>query len=206
MNRRPLTIALIASLTVLALVAVVQWLTLPPEPKPHVKKRDELAMKTLVWFDKPRPAPKAAFLGPDGKPVHFSDFRGKALVVNLWATWCAPCIKELPSLDALEAERGSDRFGVVAISIDREGLSVIEPFFEINEVKALKAYADPEARVKREFGAPGLPTTYLIDRKGDVVAWFVGPTEWDSPDALKSVDKLTASASSLTPATASSGP
>jgi thiol-disulfide isomerase/thioredoxin len=207
MNRRPLAIiAVIASLTVLILAAVVQWLALS-EPELRVEKReklDKLVMKTLVWYDEPKPAPKAAFLGPDGKTMRFSDFRGKALVVNLWATWCAPCIKELPSLDKLEEERGGSTFSVIAISIDKEGLSVIQPFFETNNIKSLKSYADPGAKVKREFAPPGLPTTYLINRDGQVVAWFVGPTEWDSPDAMKSVDRLMASTRS--PATASSGP
>jgi thiol-disulfide isomerase/thioredoxin len=203
MNRRPLAlIAVIASLTVLTLAAVVQWFALP-EPVPPIEKRDRLAMKTLVWFDEPKPAPKTAFIGPDGEAVKFSDFKGKALVVNLWATWCAPCIKELPSLDKLEEERGGPTFRVVALSIDKEGASVIQPFFETNEIRSLKIYADPEAKVKREFAPPGLPTTYLINRDGQVVAWFVGPTEWDSPEALKSVDRLMVS--TMTPATASSG-
>lgn len=208
MTRRPITLIAIAGLTVLTLVAVVQWLSLPEEATPEAR-RDSMAMKTLVWFDEPKPAPTAEFLGPDGEVLHFSDFKGQALLVNLWATWCAPCVKELPSLDALEKQRGGEGFKVIAISLDKEGLSVIEPFFETNEITALKAYADPKSKVKRQFGAPGLPTTYLINREGQVVAWFVGPTEWDDPAAMASVDRLIAQAEPATPAdpaTASSYP
>lgn len=199
MTRRPITLIALAGLTVLTLVAVVQWLSMP-EPATPEARRDSMVMKTLVWFDEPKPAPKAEFLGPDGEVLHFEDFKGQALLVNLWATWCAPCVKELPSLDALEKQRGGEGFKVIAISLDKEGLSVIDPFFETNEITSLKAYADPKSKIKREFGAPGLPTTYLINRNGQVVAWFVGPTEWDDPKALASVDRLLAQADPATPA------
>lgn len=135
----------------------------------------------------PAPMPNLAFEGPDGKPMQLSDFRGRVVLLNLWATWCAPCRKEMPALDRLQAELGSKDFEVVAISLDTRNLERRKPFLDEAGVKSLAFYADPKADsmqvLKGAARLVGLPTTILIDRRGCDLGVMSGPAEWASPDA-----------------------
>lgn len=141
---------------------------------------------------------KPARLGPDaplrsqaGEIVKLSQFRSKVVLVNFWATWCAPCIRELPSLDRLAAMTRADDIVVLAISIDRNSAAVA-PFIEAHGLARLPVYLDPEQR----FGSMlsdhvaagalplyGLPITYIVDRGGHVAGYLVGTAAWDSPNA-----------------------
>jgi thiol-disulfide isomerase/thioredoxin len=132
----------------------------------------------------PRPAPELTFFDADGNEVTLADFEGDVVVLNLWATWCAPCRREMPSLDRLQAELGADGLSVIALSLDRGDVAKVRDFFDELEIEHLAVYHDPEARAGRELGAPGLPTTVVIDRAGREVGRLLGPAEWDSPEAL----------------------
>ena len=112
------------------------------------------------------------------------DFHGQAVLLNFWATWCAPCVREMPALDRLQARLGPEGLSVIALSVDRRGLEVVEPFYRRLSIEALDIYLDPANQVARSFTVPGLPTTYLIDPDGQMVGVLAGPAEWDSPDAL----------------------
>ena len=118
-----------------------------------------------------------------GQPVKLSASPGKTVLLNLWATWCAPCVKELPSLDPLQAELGGDRFRVVLVSVDRKGLEVAAPFLERVGVRTLRTAADPKSELARAFGTSGLPTSILIGPDGRVLGRMLGDAEWDSPEA-----------------------
>ena len=131
----------------------------------------------------PSPAPSTAFLDPDGRPIKLDAYRGSLVLLNLWATWCAPCVKELPSLDRLQAELGGDRFRVVLVSVDRKGLEVAAPFLERVGVRTLRTAADPKSELARAFGTSGLPTSILIGPDGRVLGRMLGDAEWDSPEA-----------------------
>ncbi len=120
-----------------------------------------------------------AFLGPDGQPAKLSDFKGKMILLNLWATWCAPCRKEMPALDRLQKTLGSDKFEVVALAVDRLGAAAAKKFLDEIKVESLKLYVDPTAKAGTALKALGLPTTILIDKEGRELGRMAGPAEWD---------------------------
>ena len=131
----------------------------------------------------PQPAPAIDFLDPDGERINLDAYRGQTLLVNFWATWCAPCIRELPALDALQADLGGDAFRVLIISIDRKGLEVAQPFLDNLDLDHLRTAADPKGVLAREMKATGLPTTVLIAPDGKVMGRILGDAEWNSDGA-----------------------
>lgn len=131
----------------------------------------------------PTPAPSIAFLDPDGRPIKLDAYRGRLVLLNVWATWCAPCVKELPSLNRLQAALGGDSFQVLLVSVDRKGLEVAAPFLEKLGIKGLRTAADPKSELARALGVAGLPTTLLIDAKGRIIGKMLGDAEWDSQAA-----------------------
>ena len=134
-------------------------------------------------LDPPVPAPATGFLDAGGETISLEAFAGRVVLLNFWATWCAPCIRELPTMARLQTELGPEGLSVVALSQDRGGLSVVRPFLEQLGVGVLEAYVDQKGALARDFGLVGLPTTYLLDAKGRIVGGLEGPAEWDSPDA-----------------------
>jgi thiol-disulfide isomerase/thioredoxin len=131
----------------------------------------------------PQPAPQAGFTDADGKSVSLADFQGKPVVVNLWATWCHPCLKEMPSLDRLQAALDG-KLAVAAVSEDRGGAERIVRFVEAMDLKKLKIYLDPKSDVAHAFKVRGLPTSIVIDAKGRVVGRVEGAAEWDSAQMI----------------------
>jgi thiol-disulfide isomerase/thioredoxin len=125
-----------------------------------------------------RPAPATSFEGPDGKPASLADFRGKPLLVNLWATWCAPCIAEMPTLDAL-AGRERDRMRVLTISQDMDGRDKVEAFFARHGYRHLETWLDRQMLLMAELEVDTLPTTILYDAEGREVWRMVGMEDWD---------------------------
>ncbi|WP_424360421.1 thiol:disulfide interchange protein TlpA [Methylocystis parvus] len=142
---------------------------------------------------KPEKVGDFAFNDPEGKPVSLSAFKGKTVLLNVWATWCVPCRAEMPELDKLQGELGSDRFQVVAVNIDTSRPERPKKFFEDTGVKALTLYADPKANIfyelKQAGKALGLPVTMLIDPEGCQVGLMNGPAAWHSTDAKALVTK-----------------
>jgi thiol-disulfide isomerase/thioredoxin len=138
----------------------------------------------------PKPVPELTFFDVDGNEVSLADFRGEVVVLNLWATWCAPCRREMPSLDRLQAKYGGDGLEVIALSLDRGDIAKVRAFFDELAISNLAVYQDPKGRAGRELAAPGLPTTVVIDRAGQEVGRLLGPAEWDSADALALIQSL----------------
>ena len=136
-----------------------------------------------------------SFNGSDGQPMTLADTGGKPRLVNLWATWCAPCREEMPALDRLQAAKGGDDFEVIAISVDHGSDEKPRAFFDEIGIEHLGFYHDPTIgafnAVKKEGMALGLPATMLIDENNCVVANMNGPANWASEDALKMVDAVT---------------
>lgn len=141
-------------------------------------------MTTFVAREKPQDVPPFTFQDANGAERRMADWKGKVVLLNLWATWCAPCRKEMPALDRLQGELGSDNFEVVAVSIDKGGLKLPRSFLEKIKVQHLKLYNEPTARVGPRLKAYGMPTTLLLDREGREIGRLVGPAEWDSEDAM----------------------
>ncbi len=134
--------------------------------------------------DPPAPAPEAVFTDPDGGEITLARFGGKLVVLNFWATWCAPCLREMPSLDRLQGLLGGDRLEVVALSIDRGGAERVDPFFEEHGIGRLKRYLDPRNAVGGAMNVRILPTTVLVDAGGREIGRLEGPAEWDAPEIL----------------------
>ncbi|GIK97381.1 MAG: hypothetical protein BroJett029_15900 [Alphaproteobacteria bacterium] len=134
-------------------------------------------------FDPPRPAPETPFADGDGNGVSLADFRGRVVLLNFWATWCVPCVKEMPALDRLQAQLGGEGLEVVALSQDRDGVPAVVRFYEKYDFGHLGIYVDPKGSLAGPFGVGVLPTTILIDRNGNAVGQLIGEAEWDAPEA-----------------------
>ncbi len=143
------------------------------------------AMTTFVLKKRPAELPDVQFLNGKGEEVGLTSFAGKVVLLNLWATWCAPCREEMPALERLQKELGSDKFQVAALAVDKAGLDGARKFFKDNKIDGLALYADPTARVGTQLRVIGMPTTILIDREGREIGRLIGPAAWDSPDAKR---------------------
>ena len=140
-------------------------------------------MTKLVLHPEPKKALEAEFHKGEGAGASLADFRGKVLVVNLWATWCPPCLKEMPSLERLRAAVGGDDVEVIAVNMERRGLPKARRWLEEQQLSGLDAYADEDNRLGRGLGVLGLPTTVILDREGREIGRLQGDAEWDSPSA-----------------------
>lgn len=140
-------------------------------------------LSALIIHSKPVELSSVKFISDKKTDMTLDDWQGKVVLLNLWATWCAPCRKEMPYFDALKAEFGGDEFDVVAVSIDRGGLDKPREFLEKIGIKELKLYNDSSGKIAPALKAFGMPTTLLIDRDGKEIARLVGPAEWHSEDA-----------------------
>ncbi|UVC16980.1 thiol:disulfide interchange protein TlpA [Mesorhizobium onobrychidis] len=146
----------------------------------------------LLPADPPQSLKSLAFNDPGGKPMTLADRAGKMLLLNLWATWCAPCRAEMPALDALQKEMGSDAFEVVAVNVDAGDDTKPKKFLEEIGVEALGYYRDSTMALFNDLKtrglALGLPVTMLIDGEGCLIAHMNGPAEWSGPDAKRLVE------------------
>ncbi|MFC4350874.1 TlpA family protein disulfide reductase [Fodinicurvata halophila] len=147
----------------------------------------ETAVMSL--HDTPQTVPEIRFKNDDGRLLSLADFRGKVVLLNIWATWCGPCREEMPTLDRLQAELGGPDFQVVALSIDRAGLGVVSEFYDEIRIAHLHKYIDESGQASQQLNAVGLPTTLLLDREGREIARHVGPAEWDTPEMVAFIQR-----------------
>ena len=150
---------------------------------------DRTKLGEFVPSSQPFTAPAISLADTNGHSVELSELRGKLVLVNLWATWCEPCLREMPSLERLQSQLG-ERIAVLAVSEDRGGNKTVEPFIAKLGLKSVKIYIDPKSEVGHAFGARGLPTSFLIDREGKVLGRVEGAAEWDSPKILGVLEPL----------------
>ena len=152
----------------------------------------EAAPQGFILHPEPKPVPEIQFQDGEGRNLTLAAFRGKVVLLNIWATWCGPCRTEMPTLDRLQAKLGGPDFEVLALSIDRDGVPAITKFFDEVGVRHLAMYLDSSTKAAPALGAVGLPTTLLIDRDGREIGRLVGPAEWDSPEMVEFIrDQLT---------------
>lgn len=144
--------------------------------------RDEME-KTAI-HKTPLPVPVVPFQTEAGETLTLADLMGETLLVNFWATWCAPCLRELPSIDRMAAAMAGRPFRVVAISVDRAGAAKSREFYERLGLTTLDLYTDKTMTIAREMKAGGLPVNVVIDRHGREVARLTGHAEWDAPEAI----------------------
>ncbi|RDL48020.1 Thiol:disulfide interchange protein TlpA [Ensifer sp. M14] len=145
--------------------------------------------RSLVLHETPQPVPELSFVDDEGRELSLVDFRGRAILLNVWATWCVPCRKEMPALDRLQAKLGSPDFEVVAVSIDRGGLAPVKAFYGELGLKALGIYVDASGRTAARLGTVGIPTTLLINPAGLEAGRLVGPAEWDGPALINIIQR-----------------
>jgi thiol-disulfide isomerase/thioredoxin len=142
-----------------------------------------LAKMQLVQPPKPLPA-DLSFVDADGKPVELSAYKGKVVLLNFWATWCAPCVKEMPSLDKLQGEIGKDKFIVLPLSLDGPSKPKVKPFYADKKLENLGIYFDQGKKAMQALDVSVLPTSVLIDSQGRAIARLEGDAEWDKPESL----------------------
>lgn len=178
--RSAFLLSVIASLVMAAVQPVDAFAHGRDHPPPLRNARNQ-----FVLLRPQRPAPMTLMLAEDGGLLDLGRFRGKLVLLNFWATWCPPCIRELPALDRLQATLGGESFTVVALSIDEADIDVPVSFVRRLGLRNLSVYQDFTARAKNAFPLYGLPITYLIAQDGLVVGYIVGAAKWDSPEAMK---------------------
>jgi thiol-disulfide isomerase/thioredoxin len=143
----------------------------------------------LTMATAPLRLPDLAFEDAEGKPRKLSDWRGRTVLVNLWATWCLPCRKEMPALENLQTRLGGPDFEVVAVNIDTRDTEKPKNFLKEVNLTRLGYFSDPKAKVFQDLKAIGralgMPTSVLVDGKGCEIATIAGPAQWDSEDAVK---------------------
>lgn len=141
-------------------------------------------MRGLMFHAAPMDVTDATFTHIDGGEFQLSDFEGQVILLNFWATWCAPCREEMPSLDALNQELGGEDFQVVTLAMGRNPIPAIERFFEEEGIATLPTYLDPQQAVGRDMSVFGLPITVVIDRSSQEIARYRGDADWASEDAI----------------------
>lgn len=142
--------------------------------------------------ESPVAVPQVAFNDARGHRISLAQFKGRYVLLNLWATWCAPCVRELPALAHLHSAVANGRFQVVAVDIGRGGAADARSFLAAHDAGALDTYVDSNLALLRAFGAYGLPLTVLIDPKGREIGRALGPATWDTPESLDYFRALTA--------------
>ncbi|GJM03753.1 MAG: thioredoxin [Rhodomicrobium sp.] len=193
-----LTVIVAAIAAIVGFVAVYASLTLSGnkelknnvtfEEKPKKIAGDRL--RAFLIHKEPKALPAFTFQDRFGASKTLDDFKGKLILLNLWATWCAPCREEMPSLDNLKKLFSSDEFDVLAISMDRGGINKPKKFFEETKLKHLSLYIEPSAKLMFKLKAVGLPATLLIDKEGREVGRLPGPAQWDSDEAINLIRKF----------------
>ena len=183
-NTRKTSLLVLLSISIAAIVAF--WLSQSsPTSNFTQSQQPPPALQKLVWHPAPIKVPPVAFKDKDNQDISLTDFSGTPILLNLWATWCAPCIAEMPALDRLQANLQEASLVIITLSLDRGGLAEIGPFWEETKLTSLKIYFDATMNTGQTLGARGLPTTLLINSEGLEVARAEGPAEWDSPEVIR---------------------
>ncbi|MEO0693438.1 MAG: TlpA disulfide reductase family protein [Pseudomonadota bacterium] len=159
---------------------------------PALEAMREGDMKKLMFYSEPQDVSAAVFTRADGTEHTLADWQGKYVLLNFWATWCAPCRKEMPALDALQQEFGGETFEVVTLATGRNSLQGIQRFFDEEEITALPILLDPKQKVAREMAVLGLPITVILDPEGREIARMRGDADWYSDNARAIVAALIA--------------
>ncbi len=148
------------------------------------KPRGEPALRVprMTMLTEPRALPPLDMRDAEGKPVPIATFRGKVVLLNVWATWCGPCRTEMPALERLQAKLGGPYFEVVALSTDVGGVPVVREFYESLNLTRLVIYVEGEGNVLTALGVPGLPTTLLLDTEGRELGRYPGAADWESEE------------------------
>lgn len=167
-----------------AALLIVAVMTPTRAAEQTLRAASEGPMREFTRTVPPRPVPAFAFADKAGQPLSIADFKGQVVVLNIWATWCVPCVKEMPALDRLQGKLAGDKARVLALSIDRGGVAQVLPFYERLQISNLAVHVDSQAKVWPALAVKALPLTLLIDPQGREVGRIEGAAEWDAPEAV----------------------
>jgi thiol-disulfide isomerase/thioredoxin len=164
-------------------VAFIAWRTtqpaLPPHPAPSAAPATASDQPPFMALETPRPLPPLSFVDGDDAATTLADFHGRIVLLNVWATWCAPCRKEMPALERLQGKLEAADFAVVPLSIDHRGRDAVERFYRELGLTSLRIYLDPSGNAPYAINAFGMPTTLLVDRQGRELGRVIGAAQWD---------------------------
>lgn len=146
-------------------------------------------MKKMTIANNTTSAPKTIFFDTGGKELTLNDFKGRLTLVNFWATWCAPCRKEMPSLEVLSNQIGGDTFQVVTIATMRSSEEAVKKFFNDNNIIDLPKFRDPKGYLARASGVAALPLTILLDRNGNEISRLIGDANWAQDETIEFIKK-----------------
>jgi thiol-disulfide isomerase/thioredoxin len=146
-------------------------------------------MKKMTIANNTTSAPKTIFFDTGGKELTLNDFKGRLTLVNFWATWCAPCRKEMPSLEVLSNQIGGDTFQVVTIATMRSSEEAVKKFFNDNNIIDLPKFRDPKGYLARASGVAALPLTILLDRNGNEISRLIGDADWAQDETIEFIKK-----------------
>lgn len=179
-GKRP---AFLAALLPALLVLLLAFAPLPARADHESSEPSDGTVASFRWLNPPREPPPFQFLDTEGRVVTGKDFRGRIVLMNLWATWCAPCIREMPALDRLQAKFDKKDFLIVPVSLDKEGRPVVEAFYERLKLEHLDMYLDPEKGIEVAFPVDVLPANFLFDRQGRAMGYLRSFVDWEAPAA-----------------------
>lgn len=157
---------------------------------PMAAEIDGVTVPFMVKVENPDPLPQEPFLNAEGEEITLADFEGQVVVLNFWATWCAPCVKEMPDLDALAAATKDDPITVIALNEDRKPLHTAPAWLMEQGLTNLDIYADSLQRLARAFEIRGMPTTVLIGPEGEKLGYREGIADWKDPKFIEALRKL----------------
>lgn len=181
----------VLGLVVLALAPIGIWFSLRPSATalvPDIRPQGPLEPRiAFAPHASRRSIANVEFEDESGRKRSLADFRGKVVLLNIWATWCTPCRQEMPTLDRLQSQLGSTDFEVVALSIDRGGQAAVKSFFDEIDAQRLTIYVDATAEAGRRLDIIGVPTTLLLDQAGREIGRVTGPAEWDSHEVIEAI-------------------
>jgi len=167
--------------------------TVPEKTIKNMETAEKEGEFSAVAIRAPRPSqagktlPDVTFYDAEGQPVRLADFAGEVLLVNLWATWCPPCVAELPALDALQAKLRDRGLHVLPVSLDNKPTAEIAEFLAARRVEQIRLYVDTDRQIPMKWTYAGIPASFLIGRDGVVIEQFDGPREWDTGAIFDSI-------------------
>jgi len=188
MKSFPSLAAPIAAIVIALVAAVWFYASSSLHAPPTLEPPREGGMKAFVLNDPPRDAPDMTFQRGDGKTFRLADFRGRVVLVNFWATWCAPCIRELPALMRLAAALDPGDVTLIPVNVDRGGAAKASLFLKEKGLQDLPLYLDPKMALAQALGVKSLPATFILDRRGRVAGSLAGYADWTAPEARALVD------------------